>query len=123
MHENEARNLIQKMLVKQGALVFTIHGHGFQQASWPDIQVYHWRWSGHIEMKNTGTEIELGQSIIMEELRKRGTCAFVLRYMNKGHYRLEGPRGVGICEIEGLENGDELLGVLEVTAIDAGSGG
>lgn len=78
MLENQFRQTLKADLTAVGCLVFTVHGHVFQSAGWPDIQVYHPCWTGHIELKvgrNTATVLQKHR---MLELRKRGTPAYLI---------------------------------------------
>lgn len=78
MKESDFQKALTARLKKVGALVFNVHGHGFQEAGWPDLQVYHWVWTGHLELK-VNHKVSTLQRIKIRELKKRGASAFVLR--------------------------------------------
>lgn len=78
MRESEFQKKLQHQLRDVGALVFNVHGHTMQQSGWPDLQVYHTIWTGHLELK-LSAKVEQHQHFIINELRRRGTAAFALR--------------------------------------------
>lgn len=78
MLESQFRATLKADLEAIGCCVFTIHGHVFQAAGWPDIQVYHPCWTGHLELKVGGNTATILQRHRMLELRKRGTPAYIL---------------------------------------------
>lgn len=63
-----------------GAEVFNVHGHGMQAAGWPDLQVYHPTWTGHLELKVGVGRLSTLQKIRIQSLVDRGTEAYVLRW-------------------------------------------
>ena len=52
-----------------------------QAAGWPDTQVYHKLWCGHIEFKVEDRIVEPHQRLILRKLRDQNFPAFVLRWM------------------------------------------
>jgi hypothetical protein len=62
-----------------GAKVFNVHGHSMQASGWPDLQVYHPRWTGHLELKVDKNTCSTLQKLTLRDLRHVGTKAFVLR--------------------------------------------
>jgi curved DNA-binding protein CbpA len=79
MSETEFTSHVSKVLRDEGAVVFKVHGHAMQQSGWPDLQVYHSRWTGHLELKVEGNDLTTLQSMVIRDLKKRGTKAYVLR--------------------------------------------
>lgn len=65
-----------------GAKVFNVHGHAMQKSGWPDLQVYSPHLPNnmiHMELKcrdNTASDL---QAYTIDELRLRGTHAWVVR--------------------------------------------
>jgi hypothetical protein len=63
----------------RGALTFNVHGHAMQASGWPDIQVYHPEWTGHLELKRNKNPATTIQRIILRKLNLAGTPAYILR--------------------------------------------
>lgn len=78
MLESRFSKLLSAKLEGAGAKVFLVHGHAFQESGWPDLQVYHRIWTGHLELKTSST-MKLLQRICIRELRERGTHAYFMR--------------------------------------------
>ena len=72
---NEIRHALEAL----GAMVFKVHGHGMQESGWPDLQVYHPQWTGHIETKVGDRNCTTGQKLKIRDLRQRNTHAIVVR--------------------------------------------
>lgn len=72
-----------------GALVFNVHGHLFQQSGWPDLQVYHPIWTGHLELKVRDNPAEPLQRSVINALRARKTKAYVMRLWESGKVTVE----------------------------------
>lgn len=71
-----------------GALILNVHGHEYQKAGWPDLQIYSVPWTGQLELKvgdNPPSEL---QRVVLRDLRMRGTMAWVLR-LREGYVYLE----------------------------------
>jgi hypothetical protein len=83
-----------------GALILKVHGNAFQKAGWPDLQVYHVKWTGHLELKVNDNKPSEIQRIVIRDLMARKTWAFVLR-MKAGIVYLENDRGQAISHMEG----------------------
>lgn len=98
MREGLFRQHVKATLRSAGAMVFAVHGDAWQQPGWPDLQVYHPRWTGHLELKATAGELRPAQRIIGRQLVEHGSRAFVLR-----------PCEDGCWAIESFSSGDELL--------------
>lgn len=64
----------------RGALVLNVMGHARQGGGWPDLQIYHGIWTGHLELKIKDTKLSPKQYNKIKELRLRGTKAYVLRW-------------------------------------------
>lgn len=75
-----------------GAQVLVVHGHAFQAAGWPDLQVYHPTWTGHLELKVNQNKVDDLQRIVMNKLVAVGASVFVLRLV-EWHVRVETPDG------------------------------
>jgi hypothetical protein len=69
-------------LEKVGAVVLKVHGGPYQQSGWPDLQVYHTKWTGHLEAKVGNNPASSIQKEVIIKLRKRGTPAGVIRLRN-----------------------------------------
>jgi hypothetical protein len=83
-----------------GGLCFNVHGHGMQKAGWPDLQLYHLKWTGQLELKvgdNKPSEI---QKIVIRDLRARKTPAFVFR-LRQGWVYLEDENGMELARANG----------------------
>ena len=116
--ENEFRDEFRRDLEAAGALTFIVHGHAFQAAGWPDLQVYHSKWTGHIEFKYARGGIKLIQTKTMWSLIARGTNAIVVRLKNDV-VTFETPDGEAVMEmdswrqrIKGQANGHLMLNSL-----------
>lgn len=101
--ERDFRATLKKDLESVGCCVFTIHGHVFQAAGWPDIQVYHPCWTGHLELKVGGNTATKLQKWRMLELRKRGTPAYLLDLTGEDLVVLNSEE-VGIMRLAGWRN-------------------
>lgn len=87
--ETEFVKRLTKLLESVGAMVFKIHGHAMQEVGWPDLQVYHREWTGHLEAKvgaNPATKIQKEK---IAKLRERGTKAGVIR-LGTGRVKIDG---------------------------------
>jgi hypothetical protein len=62
-----------------GAQILNVHGHRYQKSGWPDVQVYHPKWTGHCELKVDDRKPDLLQINTMKGLLRRNTPAFVVR--------------------------------------------
>lgn len=82
MLESEFQAEVVSAFERMGALVFKVHGHAMQKAGWPDIQVYHPRWTGQIELKRDAEKATTLQKGRISDLVRLGTPAFVLRCQN-----------------------------------------
>lgn len=101
MNESQFQRRLKMEFEKRGALVFNVHGHMMQQGGWPDLQVYHWSWSGHLELKVDGGNIDQRQRRVMMELVKRRTAVFVLRLRNE---EIDSGRHEYAIEVEGTSD-------------------
>lgn len=79
--ESTFQSNIKSCLEALGALVFNVHGHGMQAAGWPDLQVYHPSWTGHLELKVGDNRLTTLQKLRIHDLVERGTPAYVLRWV------------------------------------------
>lgn len=77
--ESAFKKLINDKLAAGGALVFNVHGHLMQKSGWPDTQIYHARFTGHIEYKENDRRLEALQRRVIRELCVRGAKVVVLR--------------------------------------------
>ena len=50
MKERDFQSKVKKQLENQGGFVINIHGHSFQKAGLPDLQVIHRKWKGFLEL-------------------------------------------------------------------------
>lgn len=60
-------------------MTFNVHGHKMQAAGWPDLQIYHPVFTGHIELKIRRNQCSELQQERIKMLKLLGTAAFVLR--------------------------------------------
>lgn len=65
-----------------GAMTFNVHGHKMQASGWPDLQIYHPSFTGHVELKVGKNPASALQKERISLLKKLGTMAFVLRLHN-----------------------------------------
>lgn len=77
--ESNFKRLVVEALRGCNALTFKVHGHGMQAPGWPDLQVYHVRWTGQLELKVGSNSLSAAQRIVINRLVERGAPAFVLR--------------------------------------------
>lgn len=98
MREGLFRSHVKATLKASGAMVFAVHGDAWQQPGWPDLQVYHPRWTGHLELKATDGGLRPAQKLIGKMLVEHGCRAFVVR-----------PCDDGCWAIESFVSGEELL--------------
>lgn len=82
-----------------GASVLVVHGHQFQAAGWPDLQVYHRTWTGHLELKVNQNKVDDLQRIVMNKLRFHGSSVYVLRLI-AFHVRIETPDGAVLTTLQ-----------------------
>lgn len=82
---NELKSAVESM----GGLYFKVHGHVMQASGWPDIQVYHPKWTGHLEAKVDSEKYSTLQLKRMFDLRRLGTAAFGIRKLPSGVVLLE----------------------------------
>jgi hypothetical protein len=82
-----------------GALVLKVHGNAFQKAGWPDLQIYHPKWTGHLELKVQDNQPSTIQQMVIRDLMARKTWAYVLRW-KLGYVYLEDEQGRAISHIE-----------------------
>jgi len=68
---------VQKALRDSGAVVFKIHGSMMQEAGWPDLQIYHQGFMGHLELKVWKHGCEPLQKQQIMRLRKQKIPAYV----------------------------------------------
>lgn len=108
MNESEMTRWLSGLLKGAGALVFKVHGHAMQAAGWPDVQVYHPGWTGHLELKVEDNKLTELQAHVMRELLRRGTAAATLRYRLDVLY-LEAPDGRCVGTRPWARNDDGLL--------------
>jgi len=79
MTESRFQTVLKKLLTQDtGAEVLNIHGHGMQAPGWPDLQVFHPKWTGFLELKVTAKPTKLQKARIAKLIR-RGTPAFFLQ--------------------------------------------
>ena len=69
--------------------MLSVHGSAWQKRGWPDMQVYHRRWTGHLELKVERDKASPLQRKRIRDLRAQGTSAFVLRLPKKNAAVLE----------------------------------
>lgn len=74
--------LIKLLREDTGADTFNVHGSAMQTPGWPDVQVYHPKWTGHLELK-VGAKPTQKQQNRIKRLQKRGTAAFFLQLEGK----------------------------------------
>lgn len=79
MLESKFQKKIRDSLEGAGAMVFNVHGSEMQEPGWPDLQVYHPKWTGHLELKVARRKMSERQRKKLRELQVRGTAAFCLR--------------------------------------------
>lgn len=79
MNESALQSKLKSAFERNAGLVLNVHGHAMQQKGWPDLQVYHRVWTGHLELK-VNDRVKDHQRKIMEGLRLRGTEVWVLRW-------------------------------------------
>ncbi len=82
---NELKSAVESM----GGLYFKVHGHVMQASGWPDIQVYHPKWTGHLEAKVDSEKYSTLQLKRMFDLRRLGTAAFGIRKLPSGWVHIE----------------------------------
>jgi hypothetical protein len=83
-----------------GALILKVHGNAFQKAGWPDLQVYHPKWTGHLELKVGDNKPSAIQEIVIRDLMARKTWAYVMRFRT-GVVYLETEKGMVLASLEG----------------------
>lgn len=82
--EKELERELVKSLRDAGATVLKVHGHAMQEPGWPDVQVYHPAWCGHLELKSRGgrpTPLQLHRA---RELASRSFPAVFVRGEARG---------------------------------------
>lgn len=84
-------------LIEQVGVVLKVHGHAFQEAGWPDLQVYSVIWTGHLELKVDKGQLSPIQVKRIVDLRKTGTPAWCLRSVDEKIY-LEDENGTRLHE-------------------------
>lgn len=72
-----------------GAKVLVVHGHAYQRSGWPDLQVYHPTWTGHIELKVGSNKCSTLQQLTIRDLLRLETQAYVLRLCVDGSLAAE----------------------------------
>lgn len=87
--ETRFKEELVRQLQSEGALTFKVHGHAMQASGWPDLQVYSRVWTGHLELKVGSESASPLQKRIIDQLRIRGTRAWVLRYV-RGTVSIDG---------------------------------
>jgi hypothetical protein len=90
--ESAFQQTLIRVLKDQGAVVFNVHGSMWQQSGWPDIQVYHPVWTGHLELK-VSAQCSTIQKERIRKLRDVGTKAWVLRWKPNGALQIEDTDG------------------------------
>ena len=93
MRESDFQKSIVKTIRAVGGKTFNVHGHAMQAPGWPDLQVYHRWWTGHLELKVGKNKATPKQRKVMLDLIERGTDAYVLRWVSEGQIDLETPDG------------------------------
>lgn len=84
MLESKFQSEVVAAFESLGAKVFNVHGHGMQSAGWPDLQIYHPTWTGHLELKVNDNTCSTLQKFRIVDLNKMGTPAYVLRWRKEG---------------------------------------
>lgn len=64
------------------AIVFKIHGHGWQQPGIPDFFLGHEKYSGWIETKGKDTKLSPAQKVIIAELRRVNVNVYIVRFIS-----------------------------------------
>ncbi len=106
--EGDLDRAIARAIEKVGGQVLKIHGHAMQEAGWPDLQVYHRTWTGHLEDKFLDRQATALQRIRIRQLRSCGVHACVLRW-NQGRLTLEDERGTVEASARWPMDGEQLL--------------
>jgi len=89
-NHDKLRNGLRDELESVGAMVFIVHGHLMQAPGWPDLQVYHPKWTGHIEVKTEEDPCRARQIYVIDRLLRRDTNAVVVRRQGPSLVALEG---------------------------------
>lgn len=112
--ESALKTMINGKLKSLGAMVFNVHGHVMQSAGWPDTQVYHARWVGHIEYKVNDRPCTALQRKVIGDLLLRGVHVLVVRRI-LGEVIVELPTGEAVATLNAsLQNTATLLGALRL---------
>ena len=80
MLEREVQSDLIQGLEGVGAKCFPTVGSVFQRSGWPDLQVYHRIWTGHLELKIHPKKLKPIQRNVMKDLNERGMSAWGLVY-------------------------------------------
>ena len=84
--ESKFQQRLKRTLDGVGALTFNVHGHAMQSPGWPDLQVYHRVWTGHLELKINHEPARALQIQRIQALRDRYTNAWIMRYWSDSHF-------------------------------------
>lgn len=79
--EKEYQRWLLKLFESRGALTLNVHGHAFQRSGWPDLQVYHPLWCGHLELKVKNAGLSQLQVSVCRRLAQC-TNVFVIRFFD-----------------------------------------
>lgn len=83
-------DVLTQHLAKVKAEAFNVHGHAMQTRFWPDILVWHPKWSGGIEIKIKSDQMSRGQWQRALRLIRNGCPVFVLRTNTvRGEWKLQ----------------------------------
>ena len=105
--ETRLKNRVVAALKSVDALVLKVHGHALQAPGWPDLQVYHVSWFGHLELKCGRAVTSTAQRLIIAQLRRRGFPAYVLR--DRADPRLDDVSRLQLEDASGIGIGSELV--------------
>lgn len=109
MLESAFGNKLVKALESAGAKTLKVHGSLWQESGWPDLQVYHKIWTGHLELKCGQRVLQLNQRICMRELQERGSFAWCLRLIDDDLIDVSQHDGKVLGRLQLKMTGKELL--------------
>lgn len=102
--ETRFSNKLTEFLEIHSAVVFNVHGGAMQAAGWPDLQVYHRDWVGHLELKMRNGKLTALQCLRIKKLRRVGFPAYVFRQMNDSLWQVEDHDKKVLLEVKSWKN-------------------
>lgn len=96
MSESSNTRSVCDKLRKQGAEIFSCVASRMQTPGWPDRFVAHKQWSGWIEFKREGENLNTLQSIIVRKLKERGANVAIVHHLNDGGLQVDNEITCGV---------------------------